>query len=123
MTDPIADLLTRLKNASMSHKKHCDVLSSNFNRNLLQLLANKKFIKQFKESEDGRNLIVSLYTDRIFELRRLSKPGRRLYVGHKSIPLSKALDGIVVISTPNGLMTAREAIKQKVGGELICEVA
>ncbi|GEM_PF-74795 len=123
MTDPIADLLIRLKNASMSKKSSCDVLASKFNKNLLQILVEKGFIKEYKDSEDERYLIVKLVSGKIFELRRLSKPGRRLYVGYKKIPLSKSPDGIVIVSTPNGLMTGKDSIAKKSGGELICEVA
>ena len=123
MTDPIADILIRLKNASMSGKKTAEVISSNFNKNLLNLLADKGYIVDYSEVEGGRHLIVNLIAGKIFELRRLSKPGRRLYVGHKNIPTSKSFDGMIIISTPKGLLPAKEAIKQKVGGELICEIA
>ncbi len=122
MTDPIADTITRIRNAVMAKNNECEVLASSFNKRLLDLLKEEGYLAEVSESEDKKLLKVSLITDKIHELKRLSKPGRRLYVGYKQIPTSLSGFGTILISTPSGLMTGQKAREKKVGGELIAEI-
>lgn len=128
-TDPIADMLTRIRNAIAIRKHEVDVPHSKIKESMAKILRESNFIdgvdvdgKQagFKTlkitiSENGSNA-------RITEINRLSTPGRRLYISADKIPTVKRGRGIVVISTSKGLMTGDEAKKKSLGGELICEV-
>lgn len=126
-TDSISDFLTRIRNASRARKLTLNVRSSNLLKAVSQVLMDKKFIENFEEqpsaSGKSKNIVITLKTDREpLELKRISKPGQRIYVGYKDIkPVRNGL-GIAVISTSHGVMSGGEAFKQKLGGEYICEI-
>jgi small subunit ribosomal protein S8 len=131
MTDPIADMLARIRNAAMAHHAVTHIPASKIKKSIAELLQREGYISSVNEEEWGpekrKTIAVTLKygNDRrsAFQgLRRVSKPGRRVYVGHGEIP--RVLDGlgVSIISTSHGLMTDNEARSKKVGGELLCEV-
>lgn len=127
MTDPIADMLTRIRNASMVHKKEVALAYSKIKLAIAEILVREGFLEKIEVSEDKKpQILIKLkYQGResaIYSLKRISKPGHRRYV--KSTELGKVLNGfgLAIISTPKGVLTHIEAKKEKIGGELICEV-
>jgi small subunit ribosomal protein S8 len=130
VSDPIADMLTRIRNANRVHFKHVDVILSSTNQNICKVLKKSGYISGYdikKNSEEHDVLRVYLkYPDMkrtsIRDIQRISKPGRRIYVNSENIP--KVLDGygIAIISTSRGVMTDKEAKSLNVGGELLCSV-
>lgn len=127
-TDPIADMLTRIRNAAKVNKFQVFMPHSKTKQTVAEVLAKSKFIDKVEvNGENGfKTLKVTINqpesNSRITEIKRLSKPGRRLYVASKQIPAVKRGRGIVVISTSKGIMTGDEAKKEGLGGELICKV-
>lgn len=127
-TDPIADMLTRIRNAIAVRKSEVALPHSKIKENVAQLLKQSNFIDDVKveDATVGKTLIVRINTEdsnaRITDIKRLSKPGRRYYVNAKEIPVVKRGRGIVIISTSKGLMTGDQAKAERVGGELICQV-
>lgn len=125
LTDPIADFLTRIRNTSHSRSKELTVRTSRLITALAHLLATKRFIASAEELdyEKGKMLKITLRTDReSLELKRISKPGQRIYVGYEDIRRVRNGLGAAIISTSHGLMTGDEAKEKKLGGEYICEV-
>jgi len=128
MTDPISDMLTRIRNASMVGKRLIEMPSSKIKFALAKILESEGYVETVKEETDGvrKTLYINLKFDgkvpAISSVKRISKPGRRVYV--KSSELSRVLSGmgLAIISTPNGLMTNGEARKRSLGGEVICEI-
>lgn len=127
-TDPIADMLTRIRNAINVSKHEALIPHSKAKQAVAEVLAANNFIDKVEVVElgIGKMLKVSIFPEgqnaRITEISRLSKPGRRWYVGADKIPVVKRGRGIVIVSTSKGLMTGTEATKQQLGGELICKV-
>jgi small subunit ribosomal protein S8 len=127
-TDPIADMLSRIRNAIAVNKHQITLPHSNVKESVARLLKDSNFLNDIKVADAtvGKHLIVTINGEhenaRITEIVRMSKPGRRFYVAAKDIPTVKRGRGIVIISTSKGLMTGGEAKKQQVGGELICKV-
>lgn len=129
-TDPIADMLTRIRNAIMVNKHEIALPHSTIKESVARLLKESNFIDGVNVSDNkdapGKTLKVTINTAdsnaRITEIVRLSKPGRRYYVNAKEIPAVKRGRGIVIISTSKGLMTGERAKQQHIGGELICRV-
>ena len=127
-TDPIADMLTRIRNAILVRKSEVVLPHSRVKQSVAELLKANGFIKDVKvvDATIGKSLVLkindALENAPITEIQRLSKPGRRYYVGAKDIPSVKRGRGIVIVSTSKGMMTGDEAKAQKVGGELICKV-
>jgi small subunit ribosomal protein S8 len=128
-SDPISDFLTRLRNASMVNKPTVDVPHSKFKLELSKLLKSEGYVSDVKvEGENStKKIVIDLKYDEngspvMAGLNRLSKPGRRLYVGSDSLPRNNGGLGTVVVSTSRGLLPDSEARKRKLGGELICEV-
>ena len=127
-TDPIADLLTRIRNAAAVGKNETVVPSSKLKLAILRELKKAKYIADYKvESLKPRDLISVTINNigentNINEIKRLSKPGRRTYVGSSEIPKIKNGRGIVLVSTSKGVMTGYEARKQHIGGELLLSV-
>ena len=125
-TDPIADYLTRVRNALRARHKRVDIPASNLKREMTKILLDQKYIARYSELKDdpqGTIRIFLRYQENrsvLKGLTRVSKPGRRVYVDHESLP--RVLDGlgVAIISTSKGLMTDKEAKKQKVGGEVLC---
>jgi small subunit ribosomal protein S8 len=128
MTDPVADYLTRLRNAVQARHKRLDIPTSNLKRELTRLLVAHKFVSgytEIKESAQGVLRIQLKYNDGqpvISGLKRISKPGLRKYAASDELPRVLGGLGIAVISTPKGLMTDTEARQAKVGGEVLCEI-
>ena len=127
--DPVSDLLTRIRNASMARHRYVDVQWSVLLQNIAQLLKNESFIEHFlvkQEAGKSHMRIFLRYTaDReplIRGLTRESKPGRRRYVGYNEIPRVFNGLGISIVSTPQGVLVGSEARNRKVGGELLCKV-
>lgn len=119
--DIIADLLTRIRNATMAGKLELTVRPSVTVAGLVKVLSNEGFISKVKT--DDKELTLTLSEDwPITHIKRLSKPGVRYYVKSTHIPRPRGGTGLVILSTPKGLLTGSQARKQKVGGELICEV-
>ena len=129
MTDPIADMLTRIRNAAQNRHPALRVPASKVKLRILDILKNEGFIEHYEFVEEGPqgrlDVVLRYMPDRrcvIHGLRRLSKPGCRQYVKSKEIPKVLGGLGIAIVSTSKGMMTDREARKQHVGGELVCEV-
>ncbi len=129
LTDPIADMLTRIRNASTAHHEFVDIPASKLKHNLAQILKQEGFIKDFETLRDSRypTLRVHLrYTGNrepvITGLRRVSKPGQRIYARASAMPRVLGGLGIAIVSTPRGLMTERQARRSNVGGEVLCYV-
>jgi small subunit ribosomal protein S8 len=128
-TDPIADMLTRIRNAISVNKHIVSLPHSNLKESVAKVLKAQNFIDdvQVEKSDEGyKTLVVTINSEdsnaRITEIERLSRPGRRWYSSADEIPVVKRGRGIVVISTSKGLMIGTEAKKQRLGGELICKV-
>ena len=129
VTDPISDLLTRLRNASMVSKPSVSVPHSNFKFDLAKLLKNEGYVSDVKVSGEGVKKSIDIdmkYSEEgmsvISGMNRLSKPGQRVYWSFDKLPRNNGGLGTVVVSTSRGLLTDSEARKRKLGGELICEV-
>ena len=127
-TDPIADLLTRIRNANMVGKTEVRVPTSKLKKVVAEQLVKNNYLADVK-LEDGKprgTLVVTLARDGqncpINEIDRISKPGRRVYVAASEIPKVKSGRGLVLISTSKGVMTGYEAMKNKLGGELLLKV-
>ena len=129
MTDPIADMLVRIKNALMARHKSVRVPSSKIKLEIARILKEEGYIEDFKyikEKPQPEIEIILKYDENkrpvIAGVKRISKPGRRIYKGYKDLP--KVLDGlgIAIISTSQGIMTDHEARKRKIGGEVLCEI-
>ncbi len=128
MTDPVADMLTRIRNACTAGHKRVDVPSSRFKAEVARLLRENKYIADFKELEDDGRPVLRLYLRYhndlpvIRELYRVSTPGLRRYVKCREIPRVKNGLGMAIVSTPKGLMTDRDARRANLGGELVAMV-
>lgn len=129
MTDPIADMLTRIRNANMVRHASCDIPASNMKKNVAEILKSEGFIKGYDVIEDGKQGMIRVqmkYTkdeDRVISgLKRISKPGLRVYAKRNEIPKVLGGLGIAILSTSNGVITDKEARKTGVGGEVICYV-
>ena len=129
MTDPIADFLTRIRNGLQAKHKFVDIPASNLKKKMAHILYEQKYIKNYIIIDDGKQGLLRVFlsfdkTGRpiINELQRASKPGRRYYVDINSLPRVKNNMGIAILSTSNGVMTEREARRNKVGGEVLCYV-
>jgi len=127
-TDPIADLLTRIRNAVMVGKNEVRVPSSKIKKVVAEQLKKNKYLTDVKvEAGKPRDTLVITINkpgenSTINELTRLSKPGRRVYVGVDEIPRVKSGRGLVLVSTSKGVITGHEAVKQRLGGELLLKV-
>jgi small subunit ribosomal protein S8 len=127
-TDPIADYLTRLRNAIQSRHKRVDIPASNMKRALSKLLAENNFIAGYSEIPDNKQGIIRValrYTDgvsAIAGLKRVSSPGLRVYAPVDELPRVLNGLGIAVISTSRGILTDKQAKSQKVGGEVLCHI-
>ncbi|MFZ4664822.1 MAG: 30S ribosomal protein S8 [Prochlorotrichaceae cyanobacterium] len=130
VNDPIADMLTRIRNANLARHPTTRVPSTQLTRNIAKVLQSEGFITGYEEAEDGiqKFLVVSLrYVGKnrkptIKMLKRVSRPGLRVYANRKELPRVLGGIGVAIISTSSGIMTDREARKQGVGGEVLCYV-
>ena len=129
ISDPVADFLTCVRNAIRARHRKVDVPASQMKTELSKVLLRERYINNFKVIEDSRQGMLRLYlkytaddTPVISGLKRISKPGRRVYVGKSRIPRVMAGLGTSIVSTSRGLMTDREAREAGLGGELVCQV-
>lgn len=129
MTDPIADMLTQIRNALLVGHKTCLVRYSKIKEEVLKILKENNYIRDYKTEEKNakKNIRISLAYDKenkplIHSIKRISKPGRRVYNSSEKLPYVLSGMGILVLSTSKGLMNDRKARAEKVGGEVICEV-
>lgn len=131
-SDPIADMLTRVRNANAAFKETVDIPASNLKRAVVDMLKREGYIEDYKYIEDGKQGILKVFLkysgDRRHKERvingivRVSKPGRRIYVKKDKLPKVKSGMGIAVISTSKGLITDKEARSLGIGGEVICYI-
>lgn len=128
--DPIADLLTRIRNANAKMKDRVDVPYSNVKMELVRILKEEGFIANYKSLyNEGRRGSIRVFLkyspEKEFVLRgiqRVSKPGLRIYRGYRDIPKSRQAFGVTILSTPQGMLTDKQAREKKVGGEIVCQV-
>jgi len=128
-TDPISDLLTRLRNASMVSKHSIEVPHSKYKYELVKLLKEEGYVLDLKTSGEGSKKIINIelkYSEEgksvISGMNRLSRPGKRVYSSFDKLPRNNGGLGTVIVSTSRGLLSDSEARKRKLGGEIICEV-
>ncbi len=129
MTDPIADLLTRIRNAANAKHKFVDVPASNLKRKMVKILLEESFIEKYVNIKDDKQGIIRVYLkydeyDKsiISGIDRVSKPGLRIYADVKTLPRIKNNFGIAILSTSKGLLTNKQAKQQNAGGEVLCYV-
>ena len=128
MTDPIADMLTRIRNAITAKKEVVEIPASNVKKAIAEILLEEGWVKDVKLVEDGYNgkIVITLkYDDKksvISGLRRVSKPGLRTYAGVENMPRVLGGFGTVILSTNKGIMTGKNAKAAHVGGEVLCEI-
>ena len=136
VNDTISDMLTRIRNASLAKKSNVNIPFTNLNQELAQILEKEGFIQSFQVSQlDSFNSLVLKLKYRskqtylgkrkeacITNLKRISKPGLRIYSNHKEIPRILGGAGIVILSTPEGIMTDRDARSLGIGGEVLCSI-
>ncbi len=128
LSDPIGDMIARIKNAQSRNHKKVELPSSNFKVKIAEILKNEGFVKDFKvNSENNKNLLsleLKYHSGNpvINTFERVSKPGRRIFSSADGLPKINNGLGIAIISTPKGVMTDLDARKQRVGGEIICKV-
>ncbi len=128
-TDPIADMLTRIRNANSAKKQVVDIPASNMKKAIAEILVEQGYIKSFEEIKDEKQGVIRVtlkYDEKskpvISNLKRVSRPGLRNYCKAKDIPQVLGGMGIAIISTSKGLLTDRKARKENVGGEILCYV-
>jgi len=126
ITDTIADLLTRIRNASSAKHDSVDIPSSNMKKAIVQILVDEGYVKNYTVAEDGKQGIIKVNlkygenkTSAINGLRRVSKPGLRIYSNAEDLPKVLKGLGVAIISTSKGIMTDRQARKEKLGGEVL----
>lgn len=129
ITDPIADYLTRIRNAQKARHPYTDVPASKVKRAITQILLDKGYIRNYLNVDDGRQGLLRIYLkyDRaglpaIRELKRVSRPGLRRYVGADELPRVRNGLGIAIVSTSQGVMTDKEAREARIGGEVLATV-
>ncbi|HKR32938.1 MAG TPA: 30S ribosomal protein S8 [Terriglobales bacterium] len=128
-TDPVADLLTRIRNAINARQQKLDVPASKLKTEIARILKEEGYLSNYKATEENGRKLLRLYIKygsnndaAITNLARVSRPGCRVYVGHSEIPRVLGGLGISILTTPKGVMTGRQARKSGVGGEILCEV-
>ena len=129
LTDPIGDMFSRIRNGQMRSLSSIEITSSNFRKNILKILKGEGYIKDFfieKTENNKTTLRISLKyydgTPVIREVKRVSKPGRRVYLGMKDIPVVRQGLGVSIVSTSMGVMSDANARAKNVGGEVLCTV-
>ena len=129
MTDPIADMLTRIRNGVQARHPRVDMPSSKLKVELARILKEEGYIANFKATEEDGRKVLRIYlkygadnAGAISNLQRISRPGCRVYVGRNDIPRVLGGLGINILTTPKGVMTGRDAHKEHLGGEILCRV-
>lgn len=128
-TDPVSDFLTRVRNAINARHQKVDVPHSKLKVEMARILKEEGYISNFKATEEQGRKVLRVYlkyspdnSSPISDLKRVSRPGCRVYVGHTEIPRVLGGLGINILTTPKGVMTGRQARKEGVGGEVLCEI-
>lgn len=128
-SDPVADMLTRVRNAIIARHPKVDVPASKLKTEIARILKEEGYILNYKLAEEGSHKTIKIYLKYtpanlpvISKLERVSRPGCRVYVGSKDIPRVLGGLGINILTTPRGVMTGKSARKENVGGELLCQV-
>lgn len=128
-SDPIADMLARVRNAIKARHPKVDVPASNLKIEIARIMKEEGYILNFKVAEEGPKRTIKIYlkygpdnSPVISTIQRVSRPGCRVYVGQKEIPRVLGGLGINILTTPRGVMTGRDAHREKVGGELLCRI-
>ena len=128
-SDPIADMLTRIRNALTARHPKVDVPSSRLKMDIARILKEEGYITNFKLAEEGIRRTIKIYlkyspdsSPVISKIERVSRPGCRVYVGRREIPRVLGGLGINILTTPRGVMTGRKAHREGVGGEVLCQV-
>ena len=129
MTDPIADMLTRIRNASQAHKDEVEVPASRMKEEIARLLTSEGYVKGYRVDGDEpkQRIVVEMKYGpererTISGLKRISRPGRRVYADRHELPRVQGGLGVAIVSTSRGLMTDRQAARNGVGGEVVCYV-
>jgi small subunit ribosomal protein S8 len=129
INDPIADMLTRIRNGIHARHQRVDMPSSKLKVEVARILRDEGYVSNFKVAEEGRKKILKVFlrygadgTSVISTLERVSRPGRRVYVGAREVPKVLGGMGINILTTPRGVMTGKSARKAGVGGELLCSI-
>lgn len=126
MSDPIADMLTRVRNAQLVNKKSVQVPTSKIKTAMIKVLLAEGYIESFTASDDNRitTIILKYYQDKsvIEKINRISKPGLRVYENKDTMPSVIGGMGIVIVSTSKGVMTGQQASAKQIGGEILCSV-
>lgn len=129
LTDPVADLLTRIRNAQRANHDQLDCPGSKLKLEIVKILAQEQYIKGFQWIDDDKQGVIRVFLkygprrERVItDIQRVSKPGIRIYKKSKELPRVLNGLGMAIVSTPKGLMTAREARRQQLGGEVLCTV-
>lgn len=129
MSDPIADFLTRIRNGLHARKKYVDIPASNIKRKMSRILLEQGFVKKYIIIDDGKQGLIRIWLKYdewnepvIHNIKRVSTPGKRHYVSVDELPRVKNNLGISILTTPRGVITAREALRQNVGGEVLCQI-
>ena len=129
VSDPIADMLTKIRNASQAKHEKVDISTSNMKLQIIKIMKNEGFVKNFKKVQKDNQTVVRIYlkyddtqSPVIHGIERVSTPGRRVYSGYKDMPRVFNGHGIVVVSSSTGVITGKKATENKVGGELICTI-
>jgi small subunit ribosomal protein S8 len=130
VTDPIADMLTRIRNGIQARHPRVDMPSSKLKLELARILKEEGYISNFKVGEEGKKKVLKVFlkystdgTNAIASLDRVSRPGRRVYVGAREVPRILGGLGVSILTTPRGVLTGKAARKAGVGGEVLCSVS
>jgi small subunit ribosomal protein S8 len=130
INDPVADMLTRIRNGIQARHQRVDMPSSKLKVEVARILKDEGYISNFKVAEEGKKKILKVFlrygadgTSVISTLERVSRPGRRVYVGAREVPKVLGGMGINILTTPRGVMTGKSARKAGVGGELLCAIS
>ncbi|MCI5682669.1 MAG: 30S ribosomal protein S8 [Eubacteriales bacterium] len=129
ITDPIADMLTRIRNANNAKHESVEIPASNMKKQIAQILVDEGYIKSFNVIDDGKQDVIKVFLkygpnkSKVLQgLKRISKPGLRMYVGKEEIPQVMRGLGVAIVSTSKGIMTDKAARKENVGGEVLAFV-
>ena len=130
MTDPIADMLTRIRNANMGGHERVEIPSSKVKAEIARILTEEGFVRNYRLLDDGKQGILRIYLKYgntkkekvITNLRRISKPGRRIYAKADSLPRVFGGLGVAILSTSDGIKTTPQCRREKIGGEVLCYV-
>jgi len=129
MTDPVADMLTRIRNGCQAHKNEVDIPSSKIKHRIAEILKEEGFVEKVEQITAGKKSSIRVHLrygpkrkEIIVGIRRISKPGLRIYVNHENIPRVLNGLGIAILSTSSGLLTDKQCRQKRVGGEVLCYV-